>query len=53
MKLQLKLQDIYGETFYMISSPHNYRIEKSTVVYISPSLFFTVNENMKQMVLLE
>jgi hypothetical protein len=54
MKLGYKHQDTtYGETFfymiYGISFSHSYRTEKSAVqVYISPSLFITENENMKQ-----
>jgi hypothetical protein len=53
MKLGYEHQDTYGETFfykiYRISFSHSYRIEKSVVqVYISPSLFITETESMKQ-----
>jgi hypothetical protein len=53
MKLGYEHQDTYGKTFfytiYRISFSHSHHIEKSAVqVYISPSLFITENENMKQ-----
>jgi hypothetical protein len=45
-------QDTYGKSFfcviYMISFSRSYSIERHAAqVYISPSLFITVNENMK------
>jgi hypothetical protein len=53
MKLELKHQDTYGETFfymiYRISFLHIYHIEKFAVqVFISLSLFIIVNGNTKQ-----
>jgi hypothetical protein len=53
MKLELEHQDTYCLAFfnmiYRISSSQICHVEKSTVqVYMSPSLFITVNENMKQ-----
>jgi hypothetical protein len=53
MKLGYKHQDTYGKTFfytiYGIYFSRSSCIEKSAVhVYISPSLFITENEKMKQ-----
>jgi hypothetical protein len=53
MKLGYEHQNTYGESFfcttYRISFSQSYHIEKSAVqVYISPSLYFTENENTKQ-----
>jgi hypothetical protein len=53
MKLGYEHQDTCGKTFFYtinrISFSCSYRIEKSAVqVHISPSLFITENENMKQ-----
>jgi hypothetical protein len=54
MKLELKFQDTYGDdtffyTIYLIYFSHKHCTEKPAVqVYVSPSQFSTVHENMRQ-----
>jgi hypothetical protein len=54
MKLEIKYQDIYGDTFiytiYLVYSSHKHYTEKKTAfqMYISPSQFSILHENMKQ-----